>query len=152
MKQNAAALLQGTAVLAGSREFRMFSRPPVKSKIQRQHMAIELDSLNFKQLTDLIARAQKRLDSMQSERVGKARAKLANLAKAEGYTIEELFGGAKKGRGKAKAKTTKVKRVVKPKYRNPANAAETWSGRGKRPRWFNAALSAGKKDKDLLIG
>src|SRR3569623_810953 len=112
-------------------------------------MAIELYNQNFKQLTDLFAKAQKRLESLQSERAGKARAKLANLAKAEGYTIEELFGGAKKGRGKAKVK---AKRVVKPKYSNPANADETWSGRGKRPRWVAAALAAGKKEKDLLIG
>ena len=40
---------------------------------------------------------------------------------------------------------------VFPKYRNPAEPAQTWSGRGKRPRWFNAALAAGKKEKDLLI-
>jgi len=26
-----------------------------------------------------------------------------------------------------------------------------WSGRGKRPRWFNDALKAGKKEKDLAI-
>jgi DNA-binding protein H-NS len=111
-------------------------------------MAIDLDSLNLKQLTDLIARAEKRIHSLQDEKATKARAKIASVAKAEGYTIEELFGGggARRGRGKAK-----VKRVVKPKYRNPANQAETWSGRGKRPRWFNAALQAGKKEKDLLI-
>ena len=34
--------------------------------------------------------------------------------------------------------------TVAPKYRNPANAEQTWSGRGKRPRWFNDALKAGK--------
>ena len=56
-------------------------------------------------------------------------------------TVEELFGG----RGR------KTRRAAKPKFRNPADHAQTWSGRGKRPRWFNAALSAGKKEKDLLI-
>ena len=49
-------------------------------------------------------------------------------------------------------KSRKPRSKVKPKYRNPANKSETWSGRGKRPRWFSAALSAGKKEKDLLIG
>ena len=43
------------------------------------------------------------------------------------------------------------KYVVKPKYRNPADPNQTWAGRGKRPRWFADALTAGKKEKDLLI-
>jgi DNA-binding protein H-NS len=30
-----------------------------------------------------------------------------------------------------------------PRYRNPRNAAQTWSGRGKRPRWVEAALARG---------
>jgi DNA-binding protein H-NS len=32
-----------------------------------------------------------------------------------------------------------------PTYRNPDNPAETWSGRGRRPRWLVAALEAGYK-------
>ena len=39
---------------------------------------------------------------------------------------------------------------VAAKYRNPDDAEQTWSGRGKRPRWFNDALKAGKKESDLL--
>ena len=104
-------------------------------------MAIDLDSLNPKQLNDLILRAEQRKNDLQREKIGKVREKLANQAKAEGFTIEELFGAARKQAGKK----------VKPKYRNPAAPNETWSGRGKRPRWFVAALGAGKKEKDLLI-
>jgi DNA-binding protein H-NS len=37
-------------------------------------------------------------------------------------------------------------RKLKPKYRNPANKTETWSGRGLQPRWLVAAMkSTGKK-------
>jgi DNA-binding protein H-NS len=39
---------------------------------------------------------------------------------------------------------------VLPKYRNPAEPAETWSGRGKRPKWVIAQLKSGKKLGDLL--
>ena len=38
-----------------------------------------------------------------------------------------------------------------PKYRNPKNPAETWSGRGKQPRWLTAQLRSGKTVKDFLI-
>lgn len=40
---------------------------------------------------------------------------------------------------------------VLPKYRNPNDPSETWSGRGKQPRWLKAQLRAGKKLSDLLI-
>jgi DNA-binding protein H-NS len=41
--------------------------------------------------------------------------------------------------------------AVAPKYRNPDNPAETWAGRGLRPRWLAAALKTGKKLEDFSI-
>ena len=40
---------------------------------------------------------------------------------------------------------------VPPKYRNPKNPAETWSGRGKQPRWLGPQLRAGRRLDDFLI-
>jgi DNA-binding protein H-NS len=40
---------------------------------------------------------------------------------------------------------------VFPKYRNPAEPAETWAGRGKQPRWLAAQLRSGKKLDDFRI-
>jgi DNA-binding protein H-NS len=40
---------------------------------------------------------------------------------------------------------------VLPKYFNPVAPLETWSGRGKQPRWFAAALRSGHKPVDLQI-
>ena len=103
-------------------------------------MAIDLKSLNHGQLADLIKRAEQRQHEVAKERIGKVREKIQALLKSESVTLEEVFGGSRK-----------AKRPVAAKYRNPADPAQTWSGRGKRPRWFNAALAAGKKEKDLLI-
>lgn len=41
---------------------------------------------------------------------------------------------------------------VLPKYRNPKEPSETWSGRGKQPRWLAAALNAGHTIEEFLIG
>jgi len=41
--------------------------------------------------------------------------------------------------------------AVAPKYRNPENPAETWAGRGLKPRWLAAALRTGKKLEDFSI-
>jgi len=40
---------------------------------------------------------------------------------------------------------------VAPKYQNPDDASETWSGRGKRPRWLVALLKTGKHIEDFQI-
>jgi DNA-binding protein H-NS len=36
-----------------------------------------------------------------------------------------------------------------PMYRNPLNSAETWSGKGRKPAWVEAALAEGKTLEDL---
>lgn len=41
---------------------------------------------------------------------------------------------------------------VFPKYRNPNEHSETWSGRGKQPRWLVAALKNGHKIEEFVIG
>jgi DNA-binding protein H-NS len=41
---------------------------------------------------------------------------------------------------------------VFPKYRNPDEPAETWSGRGKQPRWLTAALTMGHTIEEFVIG
>ena len=41
--------------------------------------------------------------------------------------------------------------VLAPKYRNPDNPAETWAGRGLKPRWMTAAIRRGGRLEDFLI-
>jgi DNA-binding protein H-NS len=51
-------------------------------------------------------------------------------------------------------KTDRQKRKypkVLPKYSNPSAPLETWSGRGKQPRWFSAAIKSGHSLEDLKI-
>ncbi len=107
-------------------------------------MAIDLKSLNHNQLAELIVRAKARQDELVKEKASKLRDKINAMVKAEGFGLDEVMGLGRGGRGKLRGK-------VKPKYRNPADSSQTWSGRGKRPRWFHAAIAAGKKEKDLLI-
>ena len=107
-------------------------------------MAINIRNLNHSQLTDLIQRARARQIELAREKATRLRAKITAMVKAEGFAIEDVFAGASGRRG--------TRRKVKPKYRNPADPSQMWTGRGKRPRWYSAALAAGKKEKDLLIG
>jgi DNA-binding protein H-NS len=42
-------------------------------------------------------------------------------------------------------------RKIAPRYSNPKNSQETWTGRGRRPRWLVAALKRGKKLQAFAI-
>lgn len=51
-----------------------------------------------------------------------------------------------------KKKPVKLKKKVAPKYRNPENSSETWTGRGLQPRWMRQAISTrGKTLEDFRI-
>jgi DNA-binding protein H-NS len=54
-------------------------------------------------------------------------------------------------RAGAEARPRRKYPEVLPKYRNPNEPFETWSGRGKQPRWLSAALKQGHKLKDFEI-
>jgi DNA-binding protein H-NS len=36
-------------------------------------------------------------------------------------------------------------------YRNPSNSAETWTGRGRQPKWVRDALASGTRLEEMLI-
>ncbi len=108
-------------------------------------MAIDLEKLSQAELDALIANAERQKKKMHRQKINDVRRNLTSLAKEAGYTIDELFGTG--GRKTSSRTGTKVP----PKYRNPANPDQTWTGRGKRPRWFNEALAKGRKEGDMRI-
>jgi DNA-binding protein H-NS len=119
-------------------------------------MSIDLDSLSPKELDSLISQAKKRKTTLSKRKpIAVVRNKLTQLAKAEGYSIAELFGsGGRKAPAATKSAGGKPRKAlgkVAAKYRNPANPSETWTGRGKQPRWLAAHTAAGRKLEDFLI-
>lgn len=110
-------------------------------------MAINLDSLSPAELQALIKSAEAQMDSARKNQVKEVRTKIDALLEGAGLTIDEVYSR----RGGKGAKSSKAS--VAPKFRNPGNAAQTWSGRGKRPLWFTAALrKKGVTAESMLIG
>lgn len=100
-----------------------------------------LKSMSIAKLQDLKAKVEAAI----SEKVSARREELeAEMSKLDGYS-----GAARRerqaGRGGPRG-------AVAPKYRNPEHPAETWAGRGLRPRWLVAAIKSGKKLEDFAIG
>ena len=121
-------------------------------------MSIDFSSMTPKALQKLIAEATREHKRKKKRApITQVRSKLSRLARAEGYTIAELFGAAAPATPAAaktpRRKATKASTVrkVAPKYHNPSNHDQTWTGRGKAPLWFNALIAAGKTREELLI-
>jgi DNA-binding protein H-NS len=123
-------------------------------------MSIDIDSLSAKELATLISKAKKRKTTLAKRKpITQVRKRLNQLAKTEGYTIAELFGSAA-GAGAdtavraprtAARKARKSLGKVAPKYRNPTNPTETWTGRGRQPLWLTAFTDAGRNRDEFLI-
>ncbi|WP_331488494.1 H-NS histone family protein [Luteimonas rhizosphaericola] len=122
-------------------------------------MAIDLNALSPKQLDALISEAKARKTALRKRKpIAAIRKRIVDFAAAEGYTIQELFGGRAGATAKAPAAKRATKQAagrklgkVPPKYRNPAAPTETWTGRGKQPRWLAALVKKGRKPEEFLI-
>jgi DNA-binding protein H-NS len=121
-------------------------------------MTIDVSGLSAKELKALITQAEKQQTKVLTRpKAAAMRAKINQYVKDHGYTIEELYGvvstvsseSSRKRTGRKPAKSAGSK--VAPKYRNPANPSETWSGRGRQPRWLAALVQKGKEPSEFLI-
>jgi len=105
-------------------------------------MALNLNKMSIAELNKLISDAQAALAKKQE-----VAEKVRKLAQDNGLNISDLMTADKQ----KKAKTKKPRGKVAPKYKNPANGSETWTGRGRQPRWVADALTDGKSLDDILI-
>lgn len=97
---------------------------------------------------------KKRDDSAKRELLKK----MQRMAAEHGMSIADVVGKpgpaeapAAKPRAKPAPKSSKAKIVVAPKYRNPDDAAMTWTGRGRKPLWVQKCLDEGKTLEALQI-
>ncbi len=85
-------------------------------------------------------------------------AKMAAMAKNSGFDLHELMNeGAVKKSPASKAKPAKKKKVgakrgpVAPKYQNPDDKSQKWTGRGRQPRWVQDQVKKGRSLQDMAI-
>lgn len=104
-------------------------------------MAIDLNTMSLKELKDLQGQVGKAIASYEDRKKKEALAELEEKARAMGFSLAELTGtAAPRKRAPASAK-----------YANPADSSDTWSGRGRKPRWFADALKSGKRPEDMAV-
>lgn len=105
----------------------------------------DISNLSVEELRKLTAEAQALIESKKDQEVEDAFNQIQQIAESVGMSLEQFIEyGAQK-----RKKTTR--KSVEPRYRNKTNSAETWTGRGKQPRWLVAELEKGAKLEDFLI-
>jgi len=104
-------------------------------------MDYNLDALSLPELKALRTKIDRAIATYEERKKKEALIEVEETARKLGYSLAELKAmGISKGR-----------KSVAPKYANPDNAEETWTGRGRKPRWVVAALESGKSLEDLAL-
>lgn len=103
---------------------------------------MDLEILSLKELEDLKDKVAVAILELEKRKKAETLAELKDLAQSRGFSLEELLGETK---GK------KAKAPVAPKYADPANPNNTWSGRGLKPKWLAAALESGASIEDFAL-
>ncbi|MGH1354068.1 MAG: H-NS family nucleoid-associated regulatory protein [Thalassovita sp.] len=100
---------------------------------------MDLTTLTLKELKKLRKDVEKAINGFEDRKKREALSELEKKAAEMGFSLSDLAG------------IGKVKKVSPPKYRNPADADQTWTGRGRIPQWMKDIENAGGSRDDTLI-
>ncbi|MBF0436976.1 MAG: H-NS histone family protein [Magnetococcales bacterium] len=112
--------------------------------------AANISDLEHKSLEELVSLSSD-LDSLirkkRKQESKLVRAKMDELAKAAGFESVDDFMANQGGRQTRSDKGVKLP----PKYRNPQNHEETWSGKGPTPKWLREYVNGGGDKESCRI-
>jgi DNA-binding protein H-NS len=101
--------------------------------------SLNVDKLSLKELLDLEAKIERAIPVARERQHVEVKQELATFAQKRGFSLRDLFGG----RGKGKLSV--------PKYANPDDRSQTWTGRGRKPNWLLAKVKRGATLEQLAI-
>jgi len=101
-----------------------------------------LDDMSYAELSQMQIRIERLKVEKQTAERAALRERVLSMVKEAGFEIKDILGRSGKGTGS-----------VAIKYQDPQNPQNTWTGRGRMPRWMVAATKGGKVKKEaFLIG
>ena len=96
----------------------------------------------------------KKEQTLKSKSHDKVLAQIVAMAKDAGLSAADIAKALSAGKPakavKAAKKGALAGKKVAPKYRNPANPEQTWTGRGVSPTWVQALKAAGTLESALI--
>ncbi|MGV6859480.1 MAG: H-NS histone family protein [bacterium] len=101
-----------------------------------------LEQFDTSELKEISNTALAIIESRKASEQREALEAIKQLASQHGLVVDVKAESGKGSKGRI---------PLPPLYRNPENPEQTWSGRGARPKWFKAALEAGKTADSMKI-
>jgi len=108
-------------------------------------MMPDISNLSVEELRKLKAEAEALIETKKDQAIEDAYNKIIEVAESAGLTLEQFIEYGAQKRKKA------TRKAVEPRYRNKKDTSETWTGRGKKPRWLVGEIEKGAKLEDFLI-
>lgn len=106
----------------------------------------DLEKLSYSDLMELRGKIDGLLAQKKAEHVEHMKAKITAELEEAGLSVSDVLGGrTKTARGPTKGS------VVPPKFQNPKDPTQKWSGRGLKPKWLQQALDRGGKLESFKI-
>lgn len=103
-------------------------------------------SLPFDQLIDMKRKLDLEIAGRQETELETLRAKVAAFADALGISVAEMFGM----RAETPERRGKKRRDVV-KFRDPDSPDNTWSGRGRIPKWLQEKIDQGATKEQFQV-
>ncbi len=111
-------------------------------------MSTDLSHLTVAELERVISQAKSLVETKHVDAIKEGYAQIEKIARDLNMSLEELIAAGRSTGARTKSASRKP---VEARYRNPQNTSETWTGRGKAPRWLAAKIAKGAKKEDFLI-
>ncbi len=105
--------------------------------------ARELQGWKLKDLLKLNEDLQEAIDTRKKTEAKEVRQELAEIAQRKGFALEDVFGKRMLGRG--------YKATMAPRFANPEDRTQTWTGKGRKPNWLVTKLAKGGKVDEFRI-
>lgn len=110
----------------------------------------QLNEMSLDELQVLQKNVETAIETHESRKISEARAKIQEIAKELGVSMNQIFGvNSAKKRNSTIKKTVGVSGPVK--YRHPDTPELTWTGRGRRPNWIIEHEGAGGSREDFRV-
>lgn len=106
---------------------------------------VDLDKLSLDELKKLRKEIDLEIRNFAARKKRRALAEVEAFARERGLNPADLSELARR----RTRKPATVKATVK--YAHPDDPSQTWSGRGRRPRWLEEALNQGKTLDELAV-
>jgi DNA-binding protein H-NS len=102
----------------------------------------DLSTFSVARLRDLQAQVVEELKSREKDELAKVRQQILALAQSVGMPLDQIMKGAQ---------VKKSGNTVAPRYQNPADPAQQWTGRGRRPNWVKEYMEKPENQLESLL-